>query len=154
MLIALAASALSLSGCVTPLIVDNEFAGIGGFSTERISLSPGVNYHKNVGLGLYMSKNGVGIGWVDQRYIIFEESVEGVHLLTPLGEIATGKKAERLARFGGMLIPVAQSAGHEDTLSSREEEDDDRGKYALDEETNQSDRIVLVAGDELARSLR
>ena len=100
----------SLFGCVSPIVVDNHFAGMGLFRSNTQKITPGAVQHKNEGFGLYTTQNRIGFGWIDQDILVIAPTHVGIHIDTSFGEVATGQRAEQVAHQQGMLGFNAESA--------------------------------------------
>jgi len=88
---------IALPGCGTPITISDDHFGLGFFRLQRENLNEHVQYRHIEGLGLLLIDGRVILGYANLKRVLANLNGSSFHVTTPLGEIAVGAEAERLA---------------------------------------------------------
>ena len=92
-------SALSiLSGCFSPVFIRGQTLGVGAFIIHSRIDADGYRYIDTTGAGLMVSPGRASIGVSRLRLLTADPAHPGFSASLPIGDIAVGAEAERIAR--------------------------------------------------------
>ena len=88
----------AMTGCLTPLVVNEQFVGVGIFDTERFLDDSNNRRDFAQGVGLILGSGTASLGYVEYEHIVVPLDGRSVRIEGRTGTVAVGEAAERSAR--------------------------------------------------------